>query len=415
MRPLAISPQRPQIKMNPGDTTIDIIDEDSLPASTTLDLPVGGIASDLDGYQPGGNGNDGTPDEGKDSIPGVPVVITDSSNNTQTVTTDSDGEHEALVPPGSTIVDIEKGELPPTDYVGRDHIELGSSAHHEQDDRSETSSWDGRSNSEAAANKSIRFAITNGGDDDADVYVSNDMRTAGFSPEDDDSIPEVVVRPGRLLVMIFGCAKWSKARLRATILGCVSSILVLAIRLKLDIEPTAYLIHSIIVFLDMVLVHLFTNKMWLSISGELVTIALFLAFHFTKETVWELLETTVLAVLCSFNLINSRNEHMDHEKELAQDLNTLCRQTSHLLQHSDSGGLTRQESTRQLERMRSSIYNWNSDRTLEMEPEDNDHIRDLEVTESAHANKVKVWGEQFFEHFLDGSAGVMVSPFRPCI
>ena len=65
-----------------------------------------------------------------------------------------------------------------------------------------------------------------------------------------------------------------------------------------------------------------------------MTIAMFSALHFTKETLWELLETTILAVLCSFHLIKSRNKHMDHEKELQRDLNTLCRETSHLLQHS---------------------------------------------------------------------------------
>ncbi len=140
-----------------------------------------------------------------------------------------------------------------------------------------------------------------------------------------------------------------------------------------------------------------------------MTIAMFSALHFTKEKLWELLETTILAVLCSFHWIKSRNKHMDHEKELQRDLNTLCRETSHLLQHSTSG-ITRQQSARQLERMRSSVYNWNSDRTIEMESADNDHIQDLEAPESAPAKKVKVLGEQFFEHFLDGSAGVMVSP-----
>jgi hypothetical protein len=44
-----------------------------------------------------------------------------------------------------------------------------------------------------------------------------------------------------------------------------------------------------------------------------------------------------------------------------------------------------------------------------MESADNDYIQDLEAPESAPAKKVKVWGEQFFEHFQDGSAGVMKS------
>ncbi len=53
-----------------------------------------------------------------------------------------------------------------------------------------------------------------------------------------------------------------------------------------------------------------------------MTIAMFLTFHFTKETLWELLETTILAVLCSFHWIKSRNKHMDHEKELQRDHQT---------------------------------------------------------------------------------------------
>jgi hypothetical protein len=60
--------------------------------------------------------------------------------------------------------------------------------------------------------------------------------------------------------MIFSCTKWSKSRFRATILGCISSIIVLTTRLLLDTKPTAYSIHSVIVFFDMVLIRLFTNK-----------------------------------------------------------------------------------------------------------------------------------------------------------
>jgi hypothetical protein len=43
-------------------------------------------------------------------------------------------------------------------------------------------------------------------------------------------------------------------------LGCISSIIVLTTRLLLDTKPTAYSIHSVIVFFDMVLIRLFTNK-----------------------------------------------------------------------------------------------------------------------------------------------------------
>ena len=46
----------------------------------------------------------------------------------------------------------------------------------------------------------------------------------------------------------------------------------------------AYLIHSIIVFFDMVLIHCFTHSLWLSVTGEIITYIFMLSFHFTKET-----------------------------------------------------------------------------------------------------------------------------------
>jgi hypothetical protein len=288
------------------------------------------------------------------------------------------------------------------------------------DDCSDCSSWDGGSNSEPTTSnqhikvvnshkKSVSFIHDmESGHDDASLIHGG---TSDNAPED---IPKVVVNPGRLLAMVFSCAKWSKSRFRATILGCFSSISVLVIRLQLDSEPLAYFIHSIVVFIDMVLIHLFTNSAWLSILGELVTVTMFLTFHFTKETVWELLETTLLAMFCSFHMISSRNKHMARQAELQQDLKTVCRQTSTLLQHSSShGGLTRQESIHHLERMRSEVYHWDSEHTVDMEPHENDHIEDIpdggRILISAPVQKAKVWGEKFFEHFLDGSAGVMVS------
>eukprot|EP00539_Tryblionella_compressa_P002549 CAMPEP_0178749982 /NCGR_PEP_ID=MMETSP0744-20121128/9700_1 /TAXON_ID=913974 /ORGANISM="Nitzschia punctata, Strain CCMP561" /LENGTH=140 /DNA_ID=CAMNT_0020403431 /DNA_START=1 /DNA_END=424 /DNA_ORIENTATION=- len=122
-------------------------------------------------------------------------------------------------------------------------------------------------------------------------------------------------------------------------------------------------------------------------------------------------------------MINSRNKHMDHEKELERDLHTLCYQTSHLLSHSSSRGEDGFPGRRRLCRPHSStideafdphesiLVNWNSERTIDIDPAENDHIQDLEHEESPKIKKVKVWGEQFFEHFLDGSAGVMYTSF----
>jgi hypothetical protein len=100
------------------------------------------------------------------------------------------------------------------------------------------------------------------------------------------------------------------------LLGCCSSILVCAVRLILDPGSTTYTIHSIVILLDMALIHIFTSTIWLSVSGELVTVGSLLLFHWTKETVFELLETTLIAALCSFHMISSRSEHWDREEAL---------------------------------------------------------------------------------------------------
>lgn len=188
---------------------------------------------------------------------------------------------------------------------------------------------------------------------------------------------------------------WSMPRLRWTACGCVSSIAVLTIRLLLDTEPTAYLIHSIIVFLDMVLIHLFTNSPWLSISGECLTIAFFLAFHFTKETLFELLETTLIAVLCSFHLILSRNKHKDRNQALQADLLKMRQSSIHLLRN---------------------VETLDKDDIVKLEEETLAHsVRTAPggaagwiapIDKAQYSQKLKAVGENFFEHFLDGSAGV---------
>jgi hypothetical protein len=46
-------------------------------------------------------------------IPNVDVVITDETGATQTLTTDSNGECETIVPAGSIVIDIDETSLPP--------------------------------------------------------------------------------------------------------------------------------------------------------------------------------------------------------------------------------------------------------------------------------------------------------------
>ena len=121
------------------------------------------------------------------------------------------------------------------------------------------------------------------------------------------------------------CSSWSHQRLRVAGLGCISSVCVLVVRLWLDIGEagyvsSTYIIHSIIILLDMILIHLFTFAPWLSGAGELTTMICFLSYHFTQEKVFELMETTFIAALCSIHMIRSRNKHMYSEEKLARTL-----------------------------------------------------------------------------------------------
>ena len=57
--------------------------------------------------------NNGKQDPGEQGIPNVDVVITDKNGDTQTVTTNSNGEYSATVPAGSTEINIVESTLPP--------------------------------------------------------------------------------------------------------------------------------------------------------------------------------------------------------------------------------------------------------------------------------------------------------------
>lgn len=198
---------------------------------------------------------------------------------------------------------------------------------------------------------------------------------------------------------------WSRRRLLYSVLGCFSSIVVLVFRLQLDGNySTAYLIHSLVVFIDMILIHAFTNCLWLSIAGEATTILFVLLFYFTKETVYELMETTFLAVLCSFHLISSRNKHMNHEEALEADLEEMRVQRRALLR---SGSLppdlelgVRGEDVDDdgavggdVNKEKVSLQSW------------------LFTPNFPPVGAIKGCGAHFFEHFLDGSAGVMYTSF----
>ena len=194
------------------------------------------------------------------------------------------------------------------------------------------------------------------------------------------------------------CFSWSRRRIQAAALGCTSSILVCSIRLWLVSKPTAYLIHSVVVLFDMLLIHLFTRSPWLSISGEIATV-LFAAFYtLTKETVFELLETTFIAALCSMHMIASRNKHMDREEKLMEDLSGL---QVHLV------NISRVE--HELDTMVDDAEQGFLASTKRYEHPDDDHtdIRSVNTVKLKEKGRFAL----FFEHFLDGSAGVMYTSF----
>ena len=112
-----------------GSTSVDI-DETTLPAGavqtegtdpTVVVVPAGGGAADVDGYRVPGtlsarvfedsNGN-GVQDALEPGLPGIDVAITDSLSATQTLTTDGNGDVSAVVPAGSTTVDVDDTTLP---------------------------------------------------------------------------------------------------------------------------------------------------------------------------------------------------------------------------------------------------------------------------------------------------------------
>mmetsp|Transcript_4193 Transcript_4193/g.8536 ORF Transcript_4193/g.8536 Transcript_4193/m.8536 type:complete len:360 (+) Transcript_4193:849-1928(+) len=191
---------------------------------------------------------------------------------------------------------------------------------------------------------------------------------------------------------------WSPLRRRSTAYGLLSSVLVLTIRLLLDSEPTAYLIHSIVIFIDMFLIHVFTNCRWLSVSGELLTIIFALAFHKTKETVWELMETTLIAALCSFHMILSRNKHQDRVAELEEGMKQLKLSSVFLLQNLE---IVEDET---LQAWEEEAFKLNQSIAAGVAATIT-HKLDDDIA------PLHVCGEKFFSHFLDGSAGVMYTSF----
>ena len=188
------------------------------------------------------------------------------------------------------------------------------------------------------------------------------------------------------------CFAWSPQRVRLCLCGSASSAIVLVVRLLLDWHSgTTYVIHSFIVFFDMVLIHVFTCSPWLSASGEVVTYLAVLAFYLTKHRIFELLETVAIAALCSIHLIRSRNKHLDHEHALQEELTALKHsvRSARVSPDVECGGPP-DAST--------------APKTASIEPPTPPYSL-------APAKARRRWREDFYDHFLDGAAGVMYTSF----
>ena len=170
----------------------------------------------------------------------------------------------------------------------------------------------------------------------------------------------------------------------------------LVVRLLLDWHSgTTYVIHSFIVYFDMMLIHLFTCSPWLSASGEVVTYLAVLAFYITKHRIFELMETVAIAALCSIHLIRSRNKHLDHEHALQEELTALKHsvRSVRVLPDLEGGGPHDASTASKRASTASSITPPAPPYSL------------------APAKARRRWREDFYDHFLDGAAGVMYTSF----
>lgn len=229
---------------------------------------------------------------------------------------------------------------------------------------------------------------------------------------------------------------WPKRRIRVTTIGCLTSVIVCIVRLLANHDSTAYIIHSFIVFFDLILIHIFTYTPWLSIAGESTAIVFATTFYFTEEKVFELLETTLIAVFVSFHMIQSRDEHWGREEGLERDVIGLQLHIEQfLVQHDVSvdGQLRRYSSLSLADERNSTGCNVILEEAdLEVGARNNVHLDAMSSIHSPiYATTAGIQKQQLqqrqedandsksgklcckiaFEHFLDGSAGVLYTSF----
>jgi len=207
----------------------------------------------------------------------------------------------------------------------------------------------------------------------------------------------------------------------------------------------------------MLLIHIFANTPWLSFGGEITAILFATIFHLTNQKIAELLETTIIAALVSIHMIQSRDEHWDREDHLEKDViglqlyiehhainnttdaedieigNSSRRRSSILNDRGDSIA-RRRSSISKLDandnqgsistKRRSSLLNHSGsfvENDNENEENVNSNITDMSTFASSkrsrmehikgERNKASACWHHFFEHFLDGSAGVLYTSF----
>lgn len=122
----------------------------------------------------------------------------------------------------------------------------------------------------------------------------------------------------------------------------------------------------------------------------------------------------MIAMLCSFHLIASRNKHKEKEEELTAELRTVKRQFLRRSAHVGSG-----LSATEMEELLS--LDVDDEEEDELENEDNNgggrlvkFFNSLFSGQKDHTEckrRAKTCGDLFFEYFLDGSAGVMYTSF----
>ena len=278
--------------------------------------------------------------------------------------------------------------------------------------------------------------------DDDDVNVNIDttfIDTLSSDTSTGASTTQQRKKKKPLLLQLKSCSStnWPQQRIQFAISGSICSVLVCTIRLLLDPSPSAYIIHSIIVLFDMILIHIFAHTPWLSISGEITTVIFATCFHITNQKIFELLETTIIALLVSVHMIKQRDKHWDREHDLEKDVIGLQLYIEHHYAATneedddvdDNGDYVegkmnasvvaaasrrRRSSLLSVGRSRSSISDIVGDietgsgicsdimsisrRTIE-------HRRDDDGESCANC-----WSH-FFDHFLDGSAGVLYTSF----